>query len=237
MWKLINKLLNAIYKQSQIIIIDCLIAILEQNLSIPLLCTGRLFLHEMTVLTFYNRRFGKGNFLWALAACEVILWTPKISPVSVVLFIRFFGCYWEYFCKWVGWCDFRSCFRCIHINLICMVVFLHSYVRKHERISLCNWTHKLFPQHNSYCSWRVHKVCLIHSQFFFYWKTLIGDRWTTFAFTVTSFPTETLLSLAKVTLLVISTFGKSMFGQYCTETLEIGNRLIQWRWLIVKDLL
>ena len=44
-----NKLLKAIYKQSQI---DCLIAILEQNLSIPLLCTGRLFLHEMTVLTF-----------------------------------------------------------------------------------------------------------------------------------------------------------------------------------------
>ena len=47
---------------------------------------------------------------------------------------------------------------------------------------------------------------------FFYCKTLIGDRWSTFAFTVTSCPKETLLSVAKVTLLGISIFRKSMFG-------------------------
>ena len=111
------------------------------------------------------------------------------------MFIRFFYRDWQDFCKWNGWCDFSPCFCRVNQK-----IFLHFPLQLHSKtiattqLLLCLKGLKGVPELFS-----VFQTV----------KHLMGDRWRTFA---SSRPTQTLLSVAKVTLLGISTLGKSMFG-------------------------
>lgn len=140
---------------------------------------------------------GRKGFLNWYGNCTLL--TPKISPVSVILLnvcsFGFFYRDWKDFCKWIGWCDFSPCFCRVNQK-----IFLHFPLQLHSKTIAI--TQLLL------CLKGLKGVSELFSVFQTV-KHLMGDRWRTFA---SSRPTQTLLSVAKVTLPGISTLGKSMFG-------------------------